>query len=126
MARTWPSADTVALVAVGGATGSLLRHVVSTAVGPHAGLPTGTLLVNLVGAFVLGVVVTVVGSARVRTLVGPGLLGGFTTYSAFALETQQLVDGPTPALGLAYLLATVAGGYTLSVLGIALGRRWGR
>lgn len=122
MPTTWPRADVLALVAVGGAAGSLLRYAVTSAVPAQDGLPLGTLVVNLVGAFALGVVVALVPSARTRALVGTGLLGGFTTYSAFALESQQLLAGPSPQLGLLHVLATVAGGYALSIAGLATGR----
>jgi CrcB protein len=109
-------------VAVGGALGSLARWGVTSAVPDVDGLPLGTLAVNLVGAFALGVVVAVTASARTRALVGTGVLGGFTTYSAFAVQSQALLRD-APATALSYLLATVAGGYLLSVLGLAVGRR---
>ncbi len=110
------------LVGLGGAAGSLLRHVTAIAVEPVDGFPVATLLVNLVGALALGVVVTLVASVRVRALLGTGLLGGFTTYSAFALQTHDLLAGDEPALGVAYALATVTGGYVLALTGLALGR----
>jgi CrcB protein len=121
VSTSWPRADVVALVAAGGAVGSLLRWGVSSAVPDVDGLPLGILAVNLVGAFSLGLLVAVVASARTRALLGTGLLGGFTTYSTFALQSRTLLtDAPTSAA--TYVLATVAGGYLLSVLGLATGR----
>lgn len=115
-----PSPRELVLVAAGGAAGSVLRHLVSGALPTPQGLPLGTLAVNLVGAFALAVVVTVLPHPS-RLLLGTGLMGGFTTYSAFALETEALL-GSDPAIGLAYLAATVLGGFCCAVLGLAAGR----
>ena len=54
------------------------------------------------------------------------MLGGFTTYSTYAVDTQLLVARHESALALAYLLMTLAGGFAASVLGLAAGRRWRR
>ncbi len=126
-----PSPRELVLVAAGGAAGSVLRHLVSGALPTPQGLPLGTLAVNLAGAFALAVVVSVLphpsrlllGTAvgRERRVRSRGLMGGFTTYSAFALETEALL-GSDPAIGLAYLAATVLGGFCCAVLGLAAGR----
>lgn len=120
----------VLLVAVGGAAGSAARHGVQVAVGTIDRLPLGTLAVNVVGAFCLGLLLEWLARPgteprrhrNLRLLLGTGFLGGFTTYSAFALETERLVGGDEPALALSYVLATVAGGFATSVLGVATGR----
>ena len=115
----------LALVGAGGAAGTALRYATTLAVEDAGGLPLATLLVNLAGAFALGVLVAAAASAETRLLLGTGLLGGFTTYSALAVEVEGLrQDDPT--LAVAYALATVAGGYVLSLTGLALGRRWRR
>ncbi len=124
----------VALVALGGAAGSAARHGVQVGVGTVEELPLGTLVVNLLGAFVLGLLLEWLarpGAEQtrrrdLRLLLGTGFLGGFTTYSAFALESERLASGGEPALAITYLLATVAGGFALSVLGVATGRSWRR
>lgn len=121
----------VALVALGGAGGSAARHGVQVALGSVDRLPVGTLTANVVGAFALGLLLELLTrpgadpSRRrdLRLLLGTGFLGGFTTYSAFALETERLVAAGEPALALSYALATVAGGFAASVLGVAAGRR---
>lgn len=120
----------VLLVAVGGALGSVLRWGVSGVVqrwssGPF---PWGTLAVNLAGSLAIGLVG---GLALERALIPPptrlfvivGLLGGFTTYSAFSFETLALLrDGQwTSALG--YVLGSVAGGLAAAFAGHALAMR---
>ncbi|MEH3067811.1 MAG: CrcB family protein [Aeromicrobium erythreum] len=122
MATTWPRPDAVALVAAGGALGTLARYGVAVSVDPVDGLPVGILGVNLLGAFLLGVLTATVASSRTRLLLGTGLMGGFTTYSAFALDSQALLADGRPADALVYLLATVAGGFAASVGGLAVGR----
>lgn len=121
MATTWPRADAVALVAAGGALGTLARYGATSHLDAVEGLPVGVLAVNVVGAFVLGVLTSTVVSSRTRLLLGTGVLGGFTTYSAFALDAQALLHGPDPSTGVVYVLATVAGGFAASVGGLALG-----
>lgn len=121
----------VALVALGGALGSLARYGVGETVGERGGIPLGTLGVNVVGAFLLGLLVE--GLARsgpdrgrrraTRLLLGTGFLGGFTTYSAFALEAEQLASGGDAATALAYVLATLGLGYCASIGGVLVGRR---
>lgn len=122
MPTTWPRPDALALVATGGAVGTLARYAVSTHVTPVDGLPVGILAVNLLGAFLLGALTAAVASTRARLLLGTGLMGGFTTYSAFALDAQALLDDAHAATALVYVLATVAGGFAASVGGLAAGR----
>lgn len=114
----------LAVVAVGGVIGSLGRAAV-------AGLAQGawpgdgalaTLVVNLVGAFAIGLVGSRATAASAAWWVRPfavtGVLGGFTTFSAYALETAGLLE-QAPGLALAYLAGTVV----LGLLGVALGVR---
>jgi CrcB protein len=88
------------LVAVGGAAGSVLRYAASDWVqrGLGAVLPWGTFVVNLSGCFVMGLLAGAfqqrfLVSPEVRVLVLVGVLGGYTTFSAFALETLRLAQG---------------------------------
>lgn len=124
----------VLLVAVGGAAGSSARHGTQVLLGSVDGLPAGTWAVNVVGAFCLGLLVEGLRRAgpdrgrrrAARLLLGTGFLGGFTTYSAFSLETETLLRSGEEALALVYLLATLAGGFAASIFGVAAGRRWRR
>ncbi|QZY28683.1 fluoride efflux transporter CrcB [Nocardioides coralli] len=79
---------TVVLVAVGGALGAALRYLVGRALAT-ARFPWATLLVNVAGCLLLGLVATAA-DGNARTLLGTGVAGALTTYSAFALDTVLL------------------------------------
>ena len=115
-----------ALVAAGGAFGTLGRYAVMRAFPAAPGaFPWGTLAVNLVGAAAIGVLAArgVVGSRAVGdALLGAGFLGAFTTFSALAVETVLLVDAGRPLVGGAYLVASVAGGIVACAAAWRLGR----
>lgn len=113
----------VLLVAAGGVVGALARAAVSTAV-PHDPGTWGwaTLLVNALGAAALCALLVRVPSRQTRLLVGTGLLGGFTTFSGFAVDAVLLVDAGRPGTAAAYVLASVG---TLAAGGLA-GHRLGR
>ena len=104
------------LVAMGAAIGATLRFWV----GHHLDdrWPTGTLLVNVAGCFVLGLVVGASASESAVALVGTGLCGGLTTYSAFAVQTRDL----GPAGGAAYAAVTVGLALAASALGFVVGQ----
>ncbi|MGV9711711.1 fluoride efflux transporter CrcB [Gordonia sp. NPDC003424] len=116
------------LVLIGGAVGTGLRYWVEEllpAVG--TGWPWGTFTVNLVGAFVLGVLLeglAVLGDddgwrRRARLLLGTGFCGSFTTYSSFALEMSLLArDGAVP-VAIGYGVTSVVAGVVCAWLGIA-------
>jgi fluoride exporter len=115
----------VAVIAIGGGVGSVLRYLLSRAVHPAAdGFPTATLVTNLLGALLLGALVVAVTEVwrphrLVRPALGTGLLGGFTTFSTLAEETRAA----SPGIAAAYLLATVVGGLLLAAAGMAAVRR---
>lgn len=102
-------------VAAGGAVGALLRWSVDLAAPTTAGgFPFATLAINVVGAFLLALLHAAGRGylhlpAMVRGFVGPGLLGGFTTFSAYALQTRDLLASGQPGLAVVYLLATPLG-----------------
>jgi len=124
----------VALVAVGGACGSIARYGVSHALPAQDGLPVGTLVENVVGAFLLGFLLEALLRAgteddRRRALrlgLGTGFLGGFTTYSALALEIHGLWGDGRIGLALAYGLGSVVLGTAAATGGILLGARRSR
>jgi CrcB protein len=90
---------------------------------PAASFPWATFGVNITGALLLGFVLVLVlehlpPSRLTRPFVATGLLGTYTTYSAFALETVQLVDEGRPGLGVAYVAASVTGGLVAAWAGM--------
>lgn len=117
------------LVALGGAVGTLLRHGVSLVVvsHPHANWPFGTFIVNVVGSFALGVVAetcagrTLLGQ-DLRIVLGTGLMGGFTTYSSFNLETLRLANEGQLGRSAVYVAATLVCCLIAGIGGLALGR----
>lgn len=107
-------------VAVGGGAGALLRTLLGLAWSSTT-WPWATLTANVTGAFLLGVVVaTTARGDRRRLLVGTGLLGAWTTFSALALESVELL-GADGAAGLAYPAVTVALGLAAATAGLRLG-----
>lgn len=119
-----------AIVVGGGAAGSLARFGIGEWLDPGHQVPVGTLLVNVTGSFALGVLLAVLalrgddtGRRReARLLLGTGFLGGFTTYSALAVQTETLVRDGHVAVGLAYALGTVAAGLLAALAGVVAGR----
>ncbi|MGY2127913.1 fluoride efflux transporter FluC [Blastococcus sp. SYSU DS0617] len=112
--------------ALGGALGALARWGAAEGL-PHdaGGWPWATLLVNVAGCLLLGLLIGLVGAGSpswLRPFLGTGVLGGFTTYSAFAVETVQLTDAGRPGLAAGYVAASVLGGVAASALGTLVGR----
>ncbi|MEU6281668.1 fluoride efflux transporter CrcB [Streptomyces sp. NPDC047028] len=103
----------VAVVAVGGALGATARYALSLALPtPPGGFPWATFWANVIGCAVIGVfmvLITDVWAAHrlVRPFFGTGVLGGFTTFSTYAVDIRTLVGGGHPRTGLAYLAATL-------------------
>ncbi|MEI2820784.1 MAG: CrcB family protein [Marmoricola sp.] len=97
-------------VALGGAVGAMGRHGVDVLLPAGAGFPWGTLLINVVGSLLLALM-PLSGFVRSRAwgpaFVGSGLLGGFTTMSAFSEQTRGLLASGQSALALWYVLASV-------------------
>lgn len=109
------SALTALLVAVGGASGATLRFLAG-----HLwdrALPVGTLLVNVVGSFLLGLFSALSLDADALALLGTGFCGGLTTYSAFAVQTHAL----GPRRGSGYGAVTVVAALAACALGFWLG-----
>jgi CrcB protein len=129
--RRWPGRQgpVVAVVALGGALGACARYWASLIwTTPPGGFPWTTLLVNVVGCAVIGVFMAVISEVRsvhrlVRPFFGTGVLGGFTTFSTYAVDIQHLVDGGRVRTGLVYLAATLLAALAAVGLGVALTRR---
>lgn len=118
----------LAVVWLGGSLGTAARFGIGRASRPVAGLPWSTLIINIVGAFLLGLLLGRlarggdVGPRRVvRLLLGTGLLGGFTTYSTLAVDTTALFGAGRPGGATAYALVTVVLGGLAAAGGLALG-----
>lgn len=119
----------ILLVAAGGALGASLRHVVNLGalrlLGP--GFPWGTLAINIAGSFAMGMFVELLArrfdaSNELRLFVATGILGGFTTFSAFSLDFASLWERGAAAPAIAYALASVAGSILAVFAGMWLAR----
>ena len=113
----------LAAVVVGGAIGTAIRLGIDLGL-PHGEFPWPTLLINTVGAFVLGMLVARLWPSAptwLRAGLGAGLLGSFTTFSAVAVSLVSLTAAGSWMLALAYLVATLALGLTAAWLGIRVG-----
>ncbi|MGW0671876.1 fluoride efflux transporter CrcB [Streptomyces sp. NPDC002746] len=108
-----PQIPVIAVVALGGATGACARYGASLLWPTEAdGFPWTTLVVNVIGCAVIGVFMVVISEVwaahrLVRPFFGTGVLGGFTTFSTYAVDIQRLVDGGRARSGLAYLGLTL-------------------
>jgi len=116
------------LAALGGALGALARWAVAEAL-PHSSgaWPWSTLLVNLLGCLALGALLAVLlarfpHSPWLRPFLAVGVLGGFTTYSTFAMDVVRLTGSGHQVLAVAYVLASVLGGLFAVVAGLLTGR----
>jgi CrcB protein len=123
-----PAVQQLALVCLGGAVGSGVRYLVAVGAVRWLGadFPYGTLIVNLAGAFLIGLVQHLAAAAVLsedsRLVLSAGVLGGLTTYSAFSYETVRLVQaGAWRAAGLNVGVTTILC-LALCVAGMAVGR----
>lgn len=113
----------VLYVALGGAVGSACRYLIDRAAGPGS-FPIGTLTVNLLGSFLLGLLVGWIGeriAPGLRLALFTGLLGGFTTFSTFALESTALMRSGEMGSAIGYLVLSVGLGLVLAVIGLVWG-----
>ncbi|MFD2205185.1 fluoride efflux transporter CrcB [Kiloniella antarctica] len=104
----------LAAVALGGALGAMGRYLVFTVMGSLVGtmIPTGTLTVNVVGSFFMGILVPWIGaggiaSPEMRALLTVGLLGAFTTFSTFSMDVVVLIQRDAIGLAVLYLCLSV-------------------
>jgi CrcB protein len=121
--------DVLLAIALGGALGALARWSLAEAL-PHAPdqVPWATLLTNVTGCFAIGVLLVVLAarwpdSRLLRPLLGTGVLGGFTTFSTYALDTRNLLAAGRPALAAAYLFGSVLVGLLALVAAIRVTER---
>lgn len=122
------------LVGAGGTVGTLLRWAVSEVVPVVDAVPLATLAVNVVGSFVLGLLLEELlrrgpetpAAQRWRLGLGTGLCGGLTTFSSFAVELERLLAGGAAGTALVYAALSLAGGLLAVVAGTALAARRSR
>ena len=119
----------ILLVAFGGALGSVARYLVNVWSVRLAGVnfPWGTLTVNLVGSFMIGLFAEMIArkfdaSAEMRIFLITGVLGGFTTFSAFSLDAVSLITRGDSVLGAVYIAASIGLSIAAVFAGLALGR----
>lgn len=117
------------LAAVGGAIGAGARHLVNVGFGPWSdgGFPYATLSVNVAGCLLMGLLVTALalrvdGSIELRTFLATGILGGFTTFSAFSMDFAHLVQRGDVGAGALYVALSVIVSLAAVFAGLALGR----
>lgn len=113
---------TVLQIALGGAIGAVLRFATYAAMARWlgAGFPFGTLAVNVLGSAVMGLLAALLleraDAPRLAPLLMTGVLGGYTTFSAFSLDTLLLIERGEPGRALVYMAASVA---------LSVGALWG-
>ncbi|HVP31015.1 MAG TPA: fluoride efflux transporter CrcB [Myxococcota bacterium] len=117
------------LLFLGGGLGTLARFVLATVVQVRADsdFPFGTLVVNLSGCLVMGLLAAIfaarpTGLPAVERAVLTGFLGGYTTFSAFGLESMRLFEAGEPGLAFSYVAASVVLGPGATALGLVAGR----
>ncbi len=121
---------TLLLTAAGGALGASARHLLSRfalhAFGP--GIPWGTLIANTLGGFAMGLLAGwlafgVDGGREIRLFLGVGLLGGFTTFSAFSLEAALMIERKAWLAALGYVGISVVFAIGALFIGLYIARR---
>lgn len=116
---------TYAAVALGGGFGSVLRFFVSSVIPTVQGFPYGTIAVNLLGCFLLSYLSQLFSKhwkpdIIIQKAITTGVIGSFTTFSAFTTEFVQLIENDLIVGGF-YLFATFAGGLVMTIIGAKLG-----
>ena len=106
----------VLLVGIGGAAGAVVRHSVGSVIESR----NSVISVNLVGSFILGIVLGIPGASTVTVLVGAGFCGGFTTFSSFAVETVATAESGEIFLGTRFALVNLIGAVGALILGSLL------
>ncbi|SDC22818.1 camphor resistance protein CrcB [Sphingomonas sp. YR710] len=117
------------LVMIGGAIGAGFRYQISSVALRHLGpgFPYGTWAINLLGGFLMGLLAGVlarldISGEQLRLLLGVGILGGFTTFSSFSLETFNMISRGQHVMAAAYAVSSVVGSVLLLILGLSLSR----
>jgi fluoride exporter len=122
--RLWAELPVLGAIAVGGAAGAVARYAITEAwERPTTGFPWAVLTVNVVGCGLIGMLMVLIEEEvsrhhLIRPFLGVGVLGGFTTFSAYALDVEQLTRAGAEPTAAAYLVVTVAGALLAVAIGI--------
>ncbi|HEY7415635.1 MAG TPA: fluoride efflux transporter CrcB [Ktedonobacteraceae bacterium] len=114
-------------VGLAGALGALTRYLLGCFISEYASLqfPLGTLLINITGAFVIGLLLALTTHKTItistQLILATGFLGGYTTFSTMCWEGNQLLRSASWRFSMLYLGGTLAGGLLAAVLGLSLG-----
>jgi fluoride exporter len=117
------------LVGLGGAAGAMARYGVSLAIPARAeGWPWATFMINVSGSLAIGALAGWLATRGeqgepMRLLLGVGVLGGFTTFSAYSLETLRLIERGDMTGAAAYSLGSVIAGLAAVAIGVAIAKR---
>ncbi len=117
------------MVAAGGVVGSLARYQIGRSwPTPATGFPWSTFAVNVSGCLLIGVALMIVTELfvvhpLVRPFVGTGILGGYTTFSAYTVDLHRLLSSGQPGTAAAYLAGTLAAATAATAIGVQLARR---
>lgn len=113
---------TLALVMLGAAGGAWARWAVDRFIfGVRGGFPMGTFTINMLGSVLLGFTYGAAVPNSLYALLGTGVAGGFTTFSTFTFETVRLAQGGSSRTASLYVVASVAAGMVMGVVGWILG-----
>ena len=121
----------IGLAFTGGCIGVLARALLELAMPDGAGFPKTTFAINITGALFLAVLIEWLANGgpdegrrrRLRLFLGTGVMGGFTTYSALAAQTDALIRTEQPLTAFLYAVGTVVVGFMASVIGGVMMRR---
>lgn len=123
---------TIIYITLGGGIGAAMRYYAMVLSSRWWGMdfPYGTLLVNILGSLLMGVLAGVLARTlpehqhEMRAFIGVGILGGFTTFSAFSLDAWLLLEQGKYAAGIGYITASVVFAIAALISGLMLGRLW--
>ena len=121
---------TLLLVALGGCIGASLRYLIEAWITRHTGdaFPWGTMIVNVSGAFLLGMITALVVTRSIapnylRPALGIGVLGAYTTFSTLAMDALSLAHAGAAFRAVTYVVTTNIAGVAAAALGLFIGRR---
>lgn len=117
----------IILVGVGASIGAMLRYGITNLSNQFLTnrFPAGTLIINLVGSLVLGILTGLNLTSPMLVLLGTGTMGGFTTFSTYNFELIKLIKNQKISLFMIYLLASYLIGGLMALLGLVIGRQLG-